>query len=140
MNVLEIESLPVAVRSTYMQEVQANINRLLDEIKVLQINSETRIESVQSSFDEQLKALQKQICIKIKDLSDRIEKIAVKEMTEALTSLQDYLKNNVSNCTRLQHELHQLFDVIEDVSCKGKDELFFYAKRKCMNKIEQSNK
>ncbi|KAH3749470.1 hypothetical protein DPMN_183968 [Dreissena polymorpha] len=124
-------------QSTDLQHLSVSIQTILKEMQKLQDNQEASIQSVQSSYDEQLRRIQ-ETRGKINAILDTIEQKTVQEMKDTLTKLQASSKNNVDECIRLRDKLKQLRDAIQDVSDKSKLDLSFIAKRKCEKIIEQS--
>ncbi|KAH3818808.1 hypothetical protein DPMN_120534 [Dreissena polymorpha] len=55
-------------------------------------------------------------------------------MKDTLTKLQASSKSDVDKCIRLQDEMKQLRDAIQDISDKSKLELSFIANRKVRRK------
>ncbi|KAH3708276.1 hypothetical protein DPMN_067723 [Dreissena polymorpha] len=106
-------------------------------MKKLQDNQEASIRSVQMSYDEQLHKIQKTRG-EINAVLDTIEQKTLKEMKDTLTKLQASCKDDVDKCIRLQDELKQLRDAIQDISDKNKLELSFIATRKCEEKKQES--
>ncbi|XP_052255544.1 uncharacterized protein LOC127861182 [Dreissena polymorpha] len=122
--------------STDLKQVSVTIQTTLAELKKLQDNQEASIQSVQSSYDEQLRKIQ-ETRQKILAALDMLEKKTLQEMKDTLTKLQASLKSDVDKCSTLGNELKQLRDAIQDISDKSKQELSFIASIKCKDKIQQ---
>ncbi|KAH3702470.1 uncharacterized protein LOC127861184 [Dreissena polymorpha] len=125
--------------STDLKQVLVTIQTTVAELKKLQDNQEASIQSVQSSYDEQLHKIQvtRQ---KLLAALDMLEKNTLQEMKDTLTKLQASLKSDVDKCSTLGNELKQLRDAIQDISDKSKQELSFIASIKCKDKIQQFEK
>ncbi|KAH3749124.1 hypothetical protein DPMN_183615 [Dreissena polymorpha] len=126
----------VKSQSTNLQQLSVYIQTILKEMKKLQDSQDASIQSVQSSYDEQLHTIQK-TRREINAVLDTIEQKTLKDMKDTLTKLQASSKTDVEKCIRLRDELKQLHDAIQDISDKSKLELSFIAKRKCEEKIQQ---
>ncbi|XP_052214273.1 uncharacterized protein LOC127832681 isoform X2 [Dreissena polymorpha] len=122
---------------TDLKKLSVTIQTFLKEIKNLQDQQETCIQSVQSSYDEQLQKIQ-ETRKQINAALDLLEKNTLKEMKETLTKLQASLRGDIDKCASLQGELKQLCDAIQDISDKSMLELSFVASIKCQEKIKQS--
>ncbi|XP_052258438.1 uncharacterized protein LOC127863115 isoform X2 [Dreissena polymorpha] len=122
--------------STDLKQISVTIQTTLAEMKKLQDNQEASIQSVQSSYDEQLHKIQ-ETRQKILAAFDMLEKKTLQEMKDTLTKLQASLKSDVDKCSPLENELKQLRDAIQDISDKSKQELSFIASIKCKDKIQQ---
>ncbi|XP_052237690.1 uncharacterized protein LOC127849003 [Dreissena polymorpha] len=125
-------------QSTDLQQLSVSMQTILKEMKKLQDSQEASIQSVQSSYDEQLCRIQVTRG-KINAALDTIEQKTLKEMKDTLTKLQASSKSAVDKCIRLRDELKQLRDAIQDISDKRKLELSFIATRICTDIIEQSD-
>ncbi|KAH3837725.1 hypothetical protein DPMN_111126 [Dreissena polymorpha] len=110
---------------------------MLKEMKKLQDDQEASIRYVQSTYDKQLHTIQ-ETRREINLVLDTIEQKTLKEMKDTLTKLQAASKSDVEKRVRLQDELKQLRDAIQDISYKSKLELSFIATRKWEEKIKQS--
>ncbi|KAH3702504.1 hypothetical protein DPMN_077527 [Dreissena polymorpha] len=122
--------------STDLKQVSVTIQTTLAELKKLQDNQEASIQSVQSSYDEQLHKIQ-ETRQKILAALDMLEKKTLREMKDTLRKLQASLKSDVDKCSTLENELKQLRDSIQVISDKSKQELSFIASIKCKDKIQQ---
>ena len=105
-------------------------------MKKLQDNQEACIQSVQSSYDEQLQKIQ-ETRRKINATLDMLEKKTLQEMKDTLTKLQAPIKRNVDKCATLQDELKQLRDAIQDISDNNKQELSLIASIQFQEKLQQ---
>ncbi|KAH3796475.1 uncharacterized protein LOC127836932 [Dreissena polymorpha] len=122
--------------STDLKQVLVTIQTTLAELRKLQDNQEASIQSVQSSYDEQLHKIQ-ETRQKILAALDMLEKKTLQEMKDTLTKLQASLKSDVDKCSTLGNELNQLRDAFQDISDKSKQELSFIASIKCKDIIQQ---
>ncbi|XP_052255547.1 uncharacterized protein LOC127861185 isoform X1 [Dreissena polymorpha] len=122
--------------STDLKQVLVTIQTTLAELRKLQDNQEASIQSVQSTYDEQLHKIQ-ETRQKILAALNMLEEKTLQEMKYTLTKLQASLKSDVDKCSTLENELKQLRDAIQDISDKSKQELSFIASIKCKDKIQQ---
>ncbi|KAH3818755.1 uncharacterized protein LOC127830993 [Dreissena polymorpha] len=122
--------------STDLKQQSVTIETTLAELKNIQDNQEASIQSVQSSYDEQLHKIQ-ETRREINAALERLEKETLKEMKHTLTKLQVSLTSDVDKYTTLREELKQLRDAMHNIGGKSKQELSFIASIKCQDKIQQ---
>ncbi|KAH3749492.1 hypothetical protein DPMN_183990 [Dreissena polymorpha] len=106
-------------------------------MKKLQDNQEASLQYMQSSFHEQLQTIH-ETRSEINAALDMIEQKTLNKMKNTLTKLQASCKDDADKCIRLQDELKQLREAIEDIRDKCKLELSFIANRICEDKIQKS--
>ncbi|KAH3853410.1 uncharacterized protein LOC127875279 [Dreissena polymorpha] len=123
--------------SVDMQQLSNSLQSILDELNKLKSAQEASMQSVDLSWSEKLQEIQ-DLRKKLNAALDELEKTTLKELDEIRATLQTSLKKNVDNCTRLKDELKQLSEAVNALCDKSKKEIEFIAKRKCLDKIMES--
>ncbi|KAH3704174.1 hypothetical protein DPMN_079230 [Dreissena polymorpha] len=124
---------------TDLKQVSVTIQTTLAQLKELQENQEDSIQSLLSSYFEQLHKIQKYRKKIIADLN-KLEQKTMQELKDTLTKLQAPLERDIDKCSTLQDELKQLGEAIHDIGDKNKQELSLIASIKCKDKIQQFEK
>ncbi|XP_052253209.1 uncharacterized protein LOC127859742 [Dreissena polymorpha] len=124
---------------TDLKQVSVTIQTTLAQLKELQENQEDSIQSLLSSYFEQLHKIQEYRKKIIADLN-KLEQKTMQELKDTLTKLQAPLERDIDKCSTLQDELKQLGEAIHDIGDKNKQELSLIASIKCKDKIQQFEK
>ncbi|XP_052253210.1 E3 ubiquitin-protein ligase TRIM33-like [Dreissena polymorpha] len=124
---------------TDLKQVSVTIQTTLAKLKELQENQEDSIQTLLSSYDEQLHKIQENRK-KIIAALNKLEQKAMQELKDTLTKLQAPLDRDIDKCSTLQDELKQLGEAIHDIGDKNKQELSLIASIKCKEKIQQFEK
>ncbi|XP_052252983.1 uncharacterized protein LOC127859520 [Dreissena polymorpha] len=124
---------------TDLKQVSVTIQTTLAKLKELQENQEDSIQSLLSSYDEQLHKIQENRK-KIIAALNKLEQKTKQELKDTLTKLQAPLERDIDKCSTLQDELKQLGEAIHDIGDKNKQELSLIASIKCKEKIQQFEK
>ncbi|KAH3702536.1 tripartite motif-containing protein 45-like [Dreissena polymorpha] len=132
-------SKTVKSHSSDLQQLAVKIGSILEELKQLGISKEDNIKSVEDSFSERLQEI-RDVRQKLNVALDELEKTTLQELEDMRTALEDSLQADVDNCNRLKDDLKQLHEAVHDLIDKSNEELSFIAGRKCLDKIQKSDK
>ncbi|KAH3718010.1 uncharacterized protein LOC127855908 [Dreissena polymorpha] len=120
--------------SVDMQQLSCQVQAILDELNKLKKTQAGNILSVEGSYREKLQEI-KELRKKLNAALDKLENATLKALEEIRINLQNSLKKDVDNCSRLTDELQQLGEAVKGLHDKNKKEIEFIASKKCTNTI-----
>ncbi|KAH3722035.1 hypothetical protein DPMN_064984 [Dreissena polymorpha] len=123
--------------STGLKQLEEKIQAIVTDLKKFERNREAGIHSVEESYNARLQEVS-DARQRINAALNDIEKNTLTELDEMKTTLQSSMKKDVEKCNKLNDELKQLGDAVQDLGGKNKAELEFIASKKSLSKVQES--